>query len=147
MTDVQFASAVIFALALIHTFSTKFFERLAHTRPAHAGLWHLLGEVEVVFGFWALVLVLTMFAAAAGPDADHRRLPRLAAISPSRCSSFAIMVVAGTRAVLAGLGWRWCNAAARGCCRCKGPPASPSTWLLMSLRAACSAPSSPSRRP
>ena len=50
--------AALFAVALIHTFSTKFFERLAHSRPAHAGLWHFLAEVEVVFGFWALVLVL-----------------------------------------------------------------------------------------
>jgi len=43
-------------------FSTKFFEHLAHTRPQHAGVWHLLGEVEVVFGFWAIILVAVMLA-------------------------------------------------------------------------------------
>jgi hypothetical protein len=48
----QLIASVIFALAVVHTFSTKVFERLAHTRPAHAGMWHLLGEVEAVFGFW-----------------------------------------------------------------------------------------------
>jgi hypothetical protein len=29
-------------------------------QPRHAGLWHWLGEVEVVFGFWALVLAIAM---------------------------------------------------------------------------------------
>lgn len=53
----QIAASVIFALAILHTFSTKFFEHLAHTQPTHAGLWHLLGEVEAVFGFWAIVLL------------------------------------------------------------------------------------------
>ncbi|HPV84082.1 MAG TPA: putative Na+/H+ antiporter, partial [Nitrospira sp.] len=28
----------LFAVAILHTFSTAFFEHLAHTRPAHAGL-------------------------------------------------------------------------------------------------------------
>ena len=50
-TSVQLIAAVLFALAVIHTFSTKYFEHLAHTQPRYAGIWHLLGEVEVVFGF------------------------------------------------------------------------------------------------
>lgn len=54
-------AAGLFAIAVIHTFSTKFFEYLVHTHPRHAGIWHLLGEVEVVFGFWAMVLTATMF--------------------------------------------------------------------------------------
>ena len=49
----EIAAATIFAIALLHTFSTRYFQHLAHVQPAHAGLWHLLGEVEVVFGFWA----------------------------------------------------------------------------------------------
>ena len=57
---IEIIGAVLFCIAVIHTFSTKFFEHLAHTRPAHAGVWHLLGEVEVVFGFWAMVLVVAM---------------------------------------------------------------------------------------
>lgn len=48
------------ALALAHTFTAKQFTRLSHHFPQHAGLLHLLGEVEVVFGFWAIVLVFTM---------------------------------------------------------------------------------------
>ncbi|MDO9310067.1 MAG: putative Na+/H+ antiporter, partial [Nitrosomonas sp.] len=43
-TSVQLMAAVLFALAVIHTFSTKYFEHLAHIQPRHAGIWHLLGE-------------------------------------------------------------------------------------------------------
>lgn len=58
--SMEWVAAFLFAVALIHTFTAKFFERLSHRHPEHAGLFHLLGEVEVVFGFWASVLILTM---------------------------------------------------------------------------------------
>ena len=61
MSPFELACSLLFALAIVHTFSTKYFEHLAHLQPRHAGLWHWLGEVEVVFGFWALVLAITMF--------------------------------------------------------------------------------------
>ena len=61
-TSIEYIAAGLFVLALVHTFSTRLFERLAHTQPRHAGVWHLLGEVEVVFGLWAAVLVVAMFA-------------------------------------------------------------------------------------
>jgi hypothetical protein len=48
-TTAQLVATVIFAIAVLHTFSTRFLEHLAHAQPRHAGLWHLLGEVEVVF--------------------------------------------------------------------------------------------------
>ena len=48
---IQWIAAALFGVALLHTFSVKFFERLSHRYPRHAGLFHLLGEVEVVFGF------------------------------------------------------------------------------------------------
>ena len=94
---VQIVAAVIFAVAIIHTFSTKFFEHLAHTNPAHAGIWHLLGEVEVVFGFWAIVLMLSMLATA-GQEAALHYLESRNFTEPMFV--FAIMVVAGTRPVL-----------------------------------------------
>ena len=56
----EIVGACLFALAVVHTFSTRYFEHLAHTRTAHAGVWHLLGEVEAVFGFWAFVLIVFM---------------------------------------------------------------------------------------
>jgi len=57
---IQYAAAAIFAIAVLHTFCTKFFQHLAHTDTHHAGLWHLLGEVEVVFGFWSFILLLVI---------------------------------------------------------------------------------------
>lgn len=65
-TRIQIIGAVLFAVAVLHPFSTKFFEHPAPTRPRHAGLWHLLGEVEVVFGVWAVVLVLSIVPPLAG---------------------------------------------------------------------------------
>ena len=49
-------SAAIFAAAVLHTFSTRSIERFAHGDANHSGLWRLLSEVEVVFGFWAAIL-------------------------------------------------------------------------------------------
>ena len=96
-TTLQAIGAVLFALAVIHTFSTKFFEGLAHTRPRHAGLWHLLGEVEVVFGFWAMVLMVFMFGLS-GKAAAISYLETRNFTEP--LFVFAIMVIAGTRPVL-----------------------------------------------
>ncbi|MDB5858587.1 MAG: putative rane protein [Ramlibacter sp.] len=53
-------AAALLALALVHVLAAKQFERLAHRFPRHAGALHLLGEVEVVFGFWACVLVVAL---------------------------------------------------------------------------------------
>lgn len=97
MTSIQILGAAIFAIAVAHTFSTKLFERLAHTRPNHAGVFHLLGEVEVVFGFWAMVLMLAMVLidgrAAAVEYLDTRNYTEPMFV-------FAIMVIAGSRAIL-----------------------------------------------
>lgn len=96
-TNIQIAATVLFALAIFHTFSTKFFERLAHTQPKHAGIWHLLGEIEVVFGFWALVLVVALYFLEGKEYAvdyiDSRNFTEPLFV-------FAIMVIAGTRPVL-----------------------------------------------
>ena len=96
-TLIQMIGAALFALAVLHTFSTKFFEHLAHQNPRHAGIWHLLGEVEVVFGFWAMVLMLFMFGISGKQDAtaylDTRNFTEPMFV-------FAIMVIAGTRPIL-----------------------------------------------
>ncbi len=96
-TTLQWMGAGLFAVAILHTFSTRFFEHLAHTRPAHAGIWHLLGEVEVVFGFWALILMGAMFlingAAEATAYIDSRNFTEPLFV-------FAIMVIAASRPIL-----------------------------------------------
>jgi len=96
-STVQWVAAGIFATAILHTFSTKFFERLAHERPQHAGMWHLLGEVEVVFGFWAMVLVIVT-AVLLGTSSATAYLDSRDYTEPMFV--FAIMVVAGSRAIL-----------------------------------------------
>ncbi|KQP49866.1 putative Na+/H+ antiporter [Pseudorhodoferax sp. Leaf274] len=93
---VQTIAAVLFGIALVHTFAAKQFERLAHRMPAHAGLFHLLGEVEVVFGFWAIVLVGAM-ALLAGPAdalayAESRQYTEPLFV-------FVVMVVAASRPI------------------------------------------------
>ncbi|MFZ5525428.1 MAG: putative Na+/H+ antiporter [Pseudomonadota bacterium] len=101
-TTIQIIGASLFAIALLHTFSTKFFDRLADSRPGHAGLWHLLAEVEVVFGFWAMVLVLAMFALEGKPAAveylESRNFTEPLFV-------FAIMVAAASKPILQLAGW------------------------------------------
>ena len=96
-TTLQIVAAAMFALALIHTFSTKFFQHLAHTRPNHAGVWHLLAEVEIVFGVWAMVLVVIM-SMMLGKTEALGYLDRQNFTEP--LFVFAIMVVAGSRPIL-----------------------------------------------
>jgi len=97
LTGIEIAAAVLFGVALLHTFAARQLHRLAHRYPRHEGLFHLLGEVEVVFGFWALVLVLFIFLAS-GRDAATAYLDRRNFTEP--LFVFAIMVVAGSRPIL-----------------------------------------------
>ena len=96
-TTLEIAATVIFAIAVIHTFSTRFFEHLAHVQPNHSGLWHLLGEVEAVFGFWAMVLLVVMAVGASKSDAltylESRNFTEPAFV-------FVIMVIAASRPVI-----------------------------------------------
>jgi hypothetical protein len=96
-TPMQALAGALFLVALAHTFSTKFFERMAHRRPGHAGVWHLLGEVEVVFGFWAMVMMLMMLALE-GRERTSTYLDTRNFTEPMFV--FAIMVIAGSRPIL-----------------------------------------------
>ncbi|MFY7907433.1 MAG: putative Na+/H+ antiporter [Burkholderiaceae bacterium] len=96
-TTIQAVAAALFALALIHTFSTKFFEHLAHTRPAHAGVWHLLAEVEIVFGVWAMLFMVIM-GVLEGFNTAMQYLDGRNFTEP--LFVFAIMVVAASKPVL-----------------------------------------------
>ena len=102
MTPIEFAAATLFAIALVHTFAARQFERLAHRFPRHEGLFHLLGEVEVVFGFWALVLVLVMAALSSWKEAvsyvEGRQYTEPLFV-------FVIMVIAASHPVLETLRW------------------------------------------
>lgn len=93
----QIVAATLFAVALIHTFAAKLFERLSHRYPRHAGVFHLLGEVEVVFGFWAIVLVLLMALITGGSSAlDYAESRNYT----EPLFVFVVMVIAASRPVL-----------------------------------------------
>jgi len=89
--------AVLFGIALAHTFCAQFFEALAHRHPAHAGLLHLLGEVEVVFGFWAFVLVAAIALLAGSQEAIRYTESRQYTEPLFVC---VVMVIAASRPVL-----------------------------------------------
>ncbi len=58
----EIVSLILFVLAILHTFSTKYFEKLSLKYKNHSDLFHLLGEIEIVFGLWALVAILCLLA-------------------------------------------------------------------------------------
>jgi len=97
ITWIELTGATLFGLAIVHTFSTRYFEHLAHTRPRHAGLWHLLGEVETVFGFWAFVLLVFM-AAASGWGTASDYLDKSRFVEPMFV--FVIMVISASKPIL-----------------------------------------------
>lgn len=56
---VEYLATFLFVLAILHTFSVKFFAKLAHRYPEGSipeNLFHFIAETEVVFGIWAAVL-------------------------------------------------------------------------------------------
>jgi hypothetical protein len=122
-TLIHIIGAALFAVAVLHTFCTSFFERLAHAKPRHAGIWHLLGEVEVVFGFWALVLMLFMFAHL-GRDGAVTYIESRNFTEPMFV--FAIMVVAGSRPILQGT-----DAIVRMLARCLPLPAPTAQYVVV----------------
>lgn len=97
VSPMELIATIIFAIAVLHTFSTKFFAQLAHVQPAHAGFWHLLSEVEVVFGFWAFIFMLVVFfflgQSTAVEYVDSRNFTEPFFV-------FAIMVIAASRPIL-----------------------------------------------
>jgi hypothetical protein len=81
-------ATAIFLLAILHTFAAGWFAALAHRVQHHhddqaraagrtpapsvrAEILHFLGEVEVVFGLWALVLMTAMTVASGWDAAKH----------------------------------------------------------------------------
>lgn len=98
----QIFCLAVFAMAVLHTFSTGIFERLAHAQPNHAGLWHFFGECEAVFGIWALVMVLGLVGFN-GLDSAVQYVDKQNFTEPMFV--FAIMVIAASRPILLSTKW------------------------------------------
>ena len=96
-TPTELGASIIFAIAVLHTFCTGYFEGLAKNSKAHAGLWHLLGEVEVVFGFWAAILIIFMCFI---DDLNTARVFLEKRNFTEPLFVFAVMIVAGSKPIL-----------------------------------------------
>lgn len=97
LNNVAFAC---FILAILHTFSVKLFQQLAHKYPEGSvpeNFFHLLGEVEVVFGIWALIL-MSLFAIMMGRHESIVYLEKLNFTEP--LFVFVIMVVSATKPLI-----------------------------------------------
>ncbi len=98
--SVEVLGALVFAVAILHTFCAGQILKLAHRYPKGSGLealFHLLGEVEVVFGFWAGILMV-IFAFWRGPQFAMDYQSSLSFTEP--IFVFGIMLVAATRPIL-----------------------------------------------
>lgn len=96
-TLVQSIALVIFVVAILHTFSVKFFKSLAQRFPRHHNIFDMLGEVEIVFGFWAIVLVLIIFFLL-GKTETVNYLNNQSYVEP--LFVFVIMVIAASKPIL-----------------------------------------------
>ena len=96
-TLVQSIALIIFVVAILHTFSVKFFKSLAQKFPKHHNIFDMLGEVEIVFGFWAIVLVLIIFFLL-GKTETVTYLNNQSYVEP--LFVFVIMVIAASKPIL-----------------------------------------------
>ncbi|MBI4805808.1 MAG: putative Na+/H+ antiporter [Desulfovibrio sp.] len=87
-----------FAAAVTHTFLAGRFLARSQKESPHQGLWHILGEVEAVFGFWAAVF-LVLLAILSGPSSAITYIESISFTEPAFV--FAIMLVASTKPVVA----------------------------------------------
>jgi hypothetical protein len=91
----------VFALAVVHTFSVGRINRLAQAYArgtAQENFLHFLGEIEVVFGLWAAVLI-TVWSVRFGSDSA---VAYLGSVNFTEALFvFCIMSIAATRPVIA----------------------------------------------
>jgi hypothetical protein len=109
-------ATAIFFLAIVHTFAASWFTALAHRiqhqqdakfeltgvarRPSvRAEIVHFLGEVEVVFGLWAAVLLVAIVAAKGWAAATHYLNDTVNYTEPMLV--VVIMALASTRPIVA----------------------------------------------
>lgn len=100
MFKIEYLATTFFFLALLHTFLVSQFAKISHRfekGSAPEAFFHLLSEVEVVFGFWAF-LFLTVWTLIAGPGEVIQYQQGLNLTEP--LFIFCIMIMASTRPVI-----------------------------------------------
>ncbi len=99
-TSLEVIGTIVFALAVLHTFSVKQFQILAGRFPEGSvgeNFFHLLGEIEIVFGLWAGLLVV-LAACLTGFEEAVLHIEGLDFTEPAFV--FVILTVAATRPVM-----------------------------------------------
>lgn len=99
-SSIELLATGLFAAAVLHTFLSSALKGIAHRYPEGSvgeNFFHLVGEVEVVFGLWAGVLALGMVALA-GTVETVAYIEALNFTEP--LFVFAIMAVAATRPIV-----------------------------------------------
>lgn len=99
-SPVEIFATICFGLALVHTFSVSFFQRQAHKYSEGSvgeNFFHLLGEVEVVFGIWAFIFLIYFYFVEGSSSALHY-LENQNFTEPTFV--FVIMVICATRPIL-----------------------------------------------
>ena len=99
--QIELIATVLFAIAIVHTFSVPYFAKRAHQGGPHSGLWHVFSEVEAVFGLWAAILLIFM-GVMGGLDSAVKYMDSRNFTEP--LFVFAIMVVAASRPILVLVG-------------------------------------------
>jgi hypothetical protein len=134
-------ATVIFLLAIVHTFAASWFAGLAHRlqhraderaraqgRPplpsVAAEVMHFLGEVEVVFGLWAVVLMIALTATKTWSTTTHYLNDTVNYTEP--LFVVVIMALASTRPIVG-----FAEAALRQIARLGG--ATPAAWWVSIL--------------
>jgi hypothetical protein len=101
VTIAEKLATILFALAVLHTFSVKRFAHWAHRYPqgsVRENLLHFLAETEVVFGLWASTLFLAM---AVVNGSFTKPIAYIESLNFTEAKFvFVIMVVAATRPVV-----------------------------------------------
>lgn len=99
-TGIEIIGTIIFGLAILHTFLTSPINRFARRFPEGStkeNFFHLLGEVEIVFGFWAGVFILFR-SFLLGPNEATLYIENLNFTEPMFV--FAIMTISATRPII-----------------------------------------------
>lgn len=93
-------ATLIFAFAIIHTFTCSGIQRFSNhfsKGSKREALFHLLGEVEIVFALWAAVLIC-LFALVQGPIGSLRYVESLD--FTEALFVFVMMTIASTRPLI-----------------------------------------------
>ncbi len=97
--SLQHLSTVLFGLAILHTFLASQFQSVAHEAAEGTikkNLFHILGEVEVVFGIWAAIFILCFTLL----EGQEKAIQFIESVDFTEAAFvFVIMAVAATRSI------------------------------------------------